>query len=51
MKFASIIPVFGFAIFLLGGFALPGVAQESRWGAADEETVKFMLASEAKWAS
>jgi hypothetical protein len=51
MKSASIIPVFGIALFLFGGFASPTVAQESRWGSADEETVKFMLAAEAKWAN
>jgi hypothetical protein len=51
MKSASIIPVFGIALFLFGGFASPAVAQESRWGSADEETVKFMLAAEAKWAN
>jgi hypothetical protein len=51
MKSASIILVFGIALFLFGGFASPTVAQESRWGSADEETVKFMLAAEAKWAN
>jgi hypothetical protein len=30
---------------------LPSVAQESRWGTAEEETVKLMIAAEAKWAS
>ena len=39
------------ALSLLGSFALPSVAQESRWGAADDETVKFMTAVESKWAS
>jgi hypothetical protein len=39
------------AFLLLGAVALPCVAQESRWGAADEDTVKFMMAVEAKWAS
>src|SRR5437868_14261067 len=27
------------------------MAQESRWGSPDEETVKFIIAVEAKWAS
>src|ERR1043165_2934224 len=51
MKLASIFSIFGFVMFLFGGFALPCIAQESRWGSPDEETVKFMLAAEAKWAS
>jgi hypothetical protein len=34
--------------FLLG-FTLPAIAQESRWGSPDEETVKFMIAAAAKW--
>ena len=28
-----------------------GIAQDSRWGTADDSTVKFMIAAEAKWAS
>jgi hypothetical protein len=51
MKLASIIPVFVLALSLLGGFTSPSVAQESRWGSPDEETVKFIIAIEAKWAS
>jgi hypothetical protein len=51
MKAASIIPVFVLALSLLGGFTSPSVAQESRWGAPDEETVRFIIAVEAKWAS
>ena len=51
MKLASIIPVFVFALFLLAGFTSPIVAQESRWGSPGEETVKFIIAFEAKWAS
>jgi hypothetical protein len=51
MKLASIIPVFAIALSLAGGFVAPGMAQESRWGLADEETVKFITAAEAKWAS
>jgi hypothetical protein len=51
MKLTSIIPVFGLALFLLGGFTSPSVAQESRWGSPDEDTVKLITAAEAKWAS
>ena len=51
MKLASIIPVFGLALSLQGGFISASVAQESRWGSPDEETVKFISAVEAKWAS
>jgi hypothetical protein len=51
MKLASIIPVCGLALSLLGGFTSPGVAQESRWGLPDEEIVKLITAVEAKWAS
>jgi hypothetical protein len=51
MKLASIIPVFGLALSLLGGFTSRSVAQESRWGSPDEDTVKFIKAAEGKWAS
>jgi hypothetical protein len=51
MKLASIIPVFVLALSLFGGFTSPSVAQESRWGSPDEETVKFIIAVEAKWAN
>jgi hypothetical protein len=51
MKLTSIIPRFMLALFLLGGFASPGGAQESRWGSPNEDTVKFMIAAESKWAS
>ena len=51
MKFASIIPVFLLALLFLGGFASPSVGQESRWGSPGEETVKFIIAAEAKWAN
>ena len=51
MKAASIIPVLVLVLLLLCGFTSPSVAQESRWGAPDEETVQFILAAEAKWAS
>ena len=51
MKLVSNIPIFGLALSLLGGFPLPSVAQESRWGSPDEDTVKFIRTVEAKWAS
>ena len=51
MKLASIIPVFGLALSLLGGFTSPSVAQESRWGSPNEDIVKLIVAVEAKWAN
>ena len=51
MKFTSIIPASLLALLFLGGFASPSFAQESRWGSPGEETVKFIIAAEAKWAS
>jgi hypothetical protein len=51
VKLVSNIPIFGLALSLLGGFPLPSVAQDSRWGSPDEDTVKFINAVEAKWAS
>ena len=39
------------ALLFLNGFALPSFAQESRWGSPEEETVKLMIAAEAKWAN
>ena len=51
MKFASIIPASLPALLFLGGFALPSFAQASRWGSPSEETVKFIIAAEAKWAN
>jgi len=51
MKFASSIPASLLALFFLGGFASPSFAQESRWGSPGEETVKFIIAAEAKWAN
>src|SRR5262245_47666447 len=36
---------------LLGTLATSGLAQDSRWGSSDEPAVKFMIASEAKWAN
>jgi hypothetical protein len=49
MKFASIISAS--LLLFLGRFASFSFAQESRWGSPEEETVKFIIASEAKWAS
>ena len=51
MKLTSIILVLVLALSLLGGFTSPSVAQESRWGSPDEETVKFITTFEGKWAS
>ena len=51
MKLTSSIPVFGLGLFLLGGFTSPCIAQDSRWGSPEEETVKLITAAEAKWAS
>jgi hypothetical protein len=51
MKLASIISVFGLALPLLSGFSSSSVAQDSRWGSPDEETVRFIIAAEAKWAN
>ena len=51
MKFASIIPASLPALLFLGGFASPSFGQESRWGSPGEETVKFIIAAEAKWAN
>jgi hypothetical protein len=49
MKFLSIIPAF--LVFFLGEFVSPSVGQESRWGSPREETVKFIIAAEGKWAN
>jgi hypothetical protein len=51
MKLTLIISIFTLGLSLLGGFVLPGFAQESRWGSPDEETVKFIKIAEAKWAN
>ena len=51
MKLTSITLVLVLALSLLGGFTSPSVAQESRWGSPDEETLKFIKAAEGKWAS
>jgi hypothetical protein len=51
MKFASLIRARLLVLLFLGGFASPGFAQESRWGSPNEETVKFIIAAEAKWAN
>lgn len=36
---------------LLVALTAPSLAQESRWGSADDPVVQFMKASEAKWAN
>jgi len=51
MKSASVIAIFGLTLSLVGGFTSPSVAQESRWGSPDEDTVKLITGAEAKWAS
>ena len=51
MKFISIITASLLALLFLGGFASSIFAQESRWGSPEEETVKFMIAAETKWAN
>ena len=51
MKLASIIPVLALALSFASGFTSLTFAQESRWGSPDEDTVKFIEAVEAKWAS
>ena len=51
MKLVSSFSIFGLALFLLGALTSPGVAQESRWGSPDEETVQFIEAVETKWAN
>ncbi len=50
MKLGSIL-LFVLTGSLFAGVISPAVAQESRWGSPDEETVKFIIAAEAKWAS
>ena len=49
MKFSSMIPAS--LLLFLGGFASPSVGQESRWGSPEEETVKFIIEAETKWAN
>jgi hypothetical protein len=39
------------AILFLGCLTTPSIAQDSAWGSADDPTVKFVIAIEAKWAS
>ena len=54
MKLASIIPASLLALSLFlggGGFVSSSVGQESRWGSPREETVKFIIAAETKWAN
>ena len=51
MRLASIIPAFVLGLSPFVGFNSPSIAQGSRWGSPDEETVKFIIAVEAKWAN
>jgi hypothetical protein len=38
-------------IAVLGNLTTTGIAQDSRWGSPDDPIVKFIVASEAKWAN
>src|SRR4029077_19944505 len=38
-------------ISFLGCLTAPSIAQNSRWGSADDPTVKFLIAIKAKWAN
>src|SRR5689334_14473108 len=38
-------------VLFLGGFVSISVGQGSRWGSPEEETVKFIIAAETKWAN
>jgi len=49
MRSSPTFPVLVVASSLLIGVTPPAVAQESRWGSPDEETVRFMIAAAAKW--
>ena len=51
MKVVSIIPVPLLAVLFLDGFASPSFAQGSRWGSPGQETVKFIIGAEGKWAN
>ena len=51
MKFASIILVCLLVLLFLREFASRSFGQESRWGSPEEETVKFIIAAEGKWAN
>jgi hypothetical protein len=43
--------VFVLALSLSGGFDSRSMAQESRWGSPDEDTVRFINGVEAKWSN
>ena len=47
----SISTIFVLALSLLAGTPPPSTAQESRWGSPNEETVRFIIAVEAKWSA
>ena len=49
MRLSPKSPAFVIASSFLIGFTSPAVAQESRWGSPDEETVRFMIAAAEKW--
>ncbi|MGE5050159.1 MAG: nuclear transport factor 2 family protein [Bacillota bacterium] len=51
MNSAPMIQSFVLALSVLGGSTSPSVAQESRWGAPDEDTVKMIIAVGAKWSN
>jgi hypothetical protein len=51
VKLIPNISIVAFSLSLLTAFPSPAVAQESRWGSPDEETVKFIKTFEAKWAN
>lgn len=51
MKLVPVTPVLGLVLSILFGFTFPSSAQESRWGSPDEETVRFIIGAEGKWAS
>jgi hypothetical protein len=45
------IALFVASVTFLGTVSASSHAQDARWGSADESTVKFMTASESKWAN
>ena len=49
MKSTRLLPFFALAVFAV--LAPKGAAQASRWGAPEEDTVKYIVVCEAKWAS
>jgi hypothetical protein len=49
MKSTRLLPFFALAVFAV--LAPKGAAQASRWGAPEEDTVKYIIACEDKWSS